>query len=486
MWKQIKLDSWTYDEQLHMQSSAEWLSARTTPSDPFNPPLSKLPILLSVLPAGNTELFFSYFSDPFLVVPRSSVLLLTLLTALVLWYFVRDRYSHTVGWLAVFFFIFEPMVLAHGHLYTTDMMATLWFVTTYLSFVKWIDTKQSKWWWLSVLGLSLLAATKIVAVPMVGTAMLVTWQWHRKSWLALFNKSLDWKIFLLGGVVIWASYGFTWYEPFEIGFKLPLGGFIHTFGRASCFVACEKYQATRNLIYFEDVSHTGWWSYPVVAFFIKTSITVTMTWMLLGVKKIRSELWILLPPIISVIAWVTLARYNIGVRHLLPAIPFLAIAAGLLVVDWWQDSEQKYFWKKLFAAAMVLLHLATALTTSDYLSYFNPLVGTKLGGKIMADSNLDWGQNLYRLSLEINSEEIQIVGDIFLASTSPYSPHSDYDLNTKYLPPAEKLNLSDLSGHTIIIGRTSWYLNKYSHHPQLSQLNPEYVVSDTMVMFKIP
>ncbi len=87
------------------------------------------------------------------------------------------------------------------------------------------------------------------------------------------------------------------------------------------------------------------------------------------------------------------ASINIGHRHLLPVLPWLWVVAGAAA--------------DLAAPAMRVLRavLVCALIVSDarcfphFLSYFNELAGGyQRGGRFLADSSLDWGQDLERLS----------------------------------------------------------------------------------------
>src|SRR5205823_5709372 len=90
---------------------------------------------------------------------------------------------------------------------------------------------------------------------------------------------------------------------------------------------------------------------------------------------------------------------NIGIRHVLPIYPLLAISAAYAVVALWKRSR---------TAIIVLLawyFIATALAHPDYMSYFNEAAG-RHPERIAADSNLDWGQDLLRLAKIVRREHI--------------------------------------------------------------------------------
>lgn len=125
-------------------------------------------------------------------------------------------------------------------------------------------------------------------------------------------------------------------------------------------------------------SDKGWWYYFPVVLFFKTPLAL----LVLALMRPRQ---LLIPALMLAVAMTS--SINIGVRHVLPMYPFLAIAASVAVVSIRRT------------AAIVLCGwylAATTLAHPDYLSYFNECA---LGHpeRIATDSNLDWGQDLLRL-----------------------------------------------------------------------------------------
>ena len=84
---------------------------------------------------------------------------------------------------------------------------------------------------------------------------------------------------------------------------------------------------------------------------------------------------------------------NIGVRHILPVLPLLAIVAGYGVYRLWGGGMRA----KWLAAGLVGAHLfASAWAHPDYLAYTSLLAGQH-PERLISDSDLDWGQDLHRL-----------------------------------------------------------------------------------------
>jgi hypothetical protein len=87
------------------------------------------------------------------------------------------------------------------------------------------------------------------------------------------------------------------------------------------------------------------------------------------------------------------SRINIGLRHILPIYPFLAITAGVGLARL-ANSRPGI----ALAAVLVAGHLASSVRAHpDYLAYFNLLAGDR-PERILVDSDLDNGQDLGRLA----------------------------------------------------------------------------------------
>jgi len=99
------------------------------------------------------------------------------------------------------------------------------------------------------------------------------------------------------------------------------------------------------------------------------------------------------------------SSYNIGIRHLLPVYPFLALfAAGVFARLW--NARRESSVRRAAAWAMAALPLASALELARIhpheLSYFNALAGGPEHGRfLLNDSNVDWGLDLKRLAAEL-------------------------------------------------------------------------------------
>jgi len=198
-----------------------------------------------------------------------------------------------------------------------------------------------------------------------------------------------------------------------------------------------------------EFSSTGWWYYFPVAFAVKTPVATLgaialAAWLCVRrspwrrLRSISFQWFVLLAPL-AVYAIASMgSRIDIGIRHLLPAYPFLFIlTAAILVRAQWR-------WKRF-----VLPLLVTALAVESvsiypyYVSFFNVLAGgPSRGHAILLDSNLDWGQDAQRLKTWIGAhgvseiclayfgiEDLSRIGirDLYLPRTREYEQRNALD-----------------------------------------------------------
>ena len=131
----------------------------------------------------------------------------------------------------------------------------------------------------------------------------------------------------------------------------------------------------------------------------------------------------LMPPLIlfaATLAVGVVADINIGVRHILPAFPALAMLAASLFAET-KLSIGALRRSKLAAVAAGLLawHAGESLLAHpDYLAYFNQAVRGR-AHRVLADSNLDWGQDLARLSEWMRENRVPGVMLWYFGQTPP-------------------------------------------------------------------
>jgi hypothetical protein len=141
---------------------------------------------------------------------------------------------------------------------------------------------------------------------------------------------------------------------------------------------------------------TGWWYYYFYALAVKAPLS---TWLLLGLAvfdfvwsgerrgRHRVLWWLALAPLL---AMSLLTDINLGLRYVLPVLPFLFLLAGSAA----RPSQPR--WRTALVWLCIAWNVgAIARIHPHELAYFNELVGGPENGRFhLIDSNLDWGQDL--------------------------------------------------------------------------------------------
>jgi hypothetical protein len=127
---------------------------------------------------------------------------------------------------------------------------------------------------------------------------------------------------------------------------------------------------------------------PTLLLLAAAAVAAVASWRRLG----RDDALLLLPPVSYFVTY-SAGSANIGVRYLIPCLPFLFVFAGRLAAG---------RLRRPTAAALAGLVLWGAVEFAsiapDHLSYFNQVAGgARNGYRWLNDSNVDWGQGLVQL-----------------------------------------------------------------------------------------
>ena len=154
-----------------------------------------------------------------------------------------------------------------------------------------------------------------------------------------------------------------------------------------------------------QLSMTGWWYYFLVALAVKETIPcllllaaglIAFPWKRAGLE----ERLLLLPPLLFFVCF-SLGKVQIGIRYVLPAFPFLFIFASSLA----RLASRR---ARVLIVLLLAAHAAAAVRACpDFIAYFNAIAGGPARGyRWLADSNLDWGQDLPALGRWIAANHV--------------------------------------------------------------------------------
>lgn len=144
-----------------------------------------------------------------------------------------------------------------------------------------------------------------------------------------------------------------------------------------------------------EVSHSGFPWYYAVATALKTPLPFLALLLVRPWRRHRQfhDLVLVVPVAVLFVHLSFFFRTQIGLRYFLPAFPFLA----LLAAGNWERARAPR-WRAAATGLLSVTVAAVALQCPHYLAYFNALTGSQLNAhRYLADSNLDWGQDLFAL-----------------------------------------------------------------------------------------
>jgi hypothetical protein len=166
---------------------------------------------------------------------------------------------------------------------------------------------------------------------------------------------------------------------------------------------------------FGEMNNTGFIGYYLAAFLLKTPIP---TLLFISAAIIRyfssemksnfldNELFLLGPVLYFTVYFNFFNSFQIGIRHFLVVTPLLLIFTSSLFFNWRKISRG--YW--LVVAALLLYLFITVMSYfPHFIPYFNEVSwDRRLSYKLLADSNIDWGQADWYLDrfLENNPDAI--------------------------------------------------------------------------------
>ena len=107
-----------------------------------------------------------------------------------------------------------------------------------------------------------------------------------------------------------------------------------------------------------------------------------------------------------------MSNLNLGLHHILPIYPFVAMLGALAAARFWRLSGRPVLAVSARAVVLLLLigwNLETCLHAApDFFAYFNEPAAPH-DSYILIGSDLDWGQDLKRLSSELQRLHVQHV-----------------------------------------------------------------------------
>ena len=446
-----RLDSATMDEPFHALAGCEYALSGTYWANLEHPPLVKLlagssaglagarppllprPFSFSTAESPQPFLYRNAISpERLLAAARRPFPLLHVAVVLLAAWAAWQAAGPLAGLGAALLLAFEPTLVAHAGFLHTDVAAALGFLATVVAAYGALRRPSRLRWAGTGLLLGLSLAAKFTAVFLGPILLVLALAWILVRRRATGVTSLG----PLAGLALAAAVGtVVLLAVYAISMRhMPAGeaersARLFLRSRQASAETVERVAALSRLlppaghyaaglagvaeqnrrgggvnVFMGEVSVEGFATYFPVAFLVKSSLGFLLALLLAAglavTRRVRpgfGSLVFLLPPAYLFLASVA-SSYNIGVRHVLPAVPFLAVGAAVAAV--------RGLPRPAAAAALLGLGLLQAGETlavhPHEVSFFNLAAGgPSRGSAWLNDSNLDWGQDLDRLAREL-------------------------------------------------------------------------------------
>jgi len=358
---------------------------------------------------------------------RMAVGLLAWGLSLVVFFAAREWFGDGAALIAMTLVVFDPNIMAHSALVTTDLGVTLFFLASIWTFYRFATKPTVTRLLVAGLMAGLLAATKhsgILLIPMLVPAMIrevaAAPRGERGQRAGRIAGGFT-AMVLIAVVVLWAFYGFRYAaRPAGLALSTSLADYVQPlahFDQSVVLTAARFHLLPESyLMGLADVkrmaqfyptfalgrvyAHGQWWYFPAVIL-IKTTLgllalNALALWAAFTGRIGRArEVFYVLSPGAVYLAIAMASGIDIGARHILPLYVMAAIFAGAGAAALARGSRP-------WAAAMAVLvaaHIASSLLNyPQQIAYANAAWGgAKNTHNLLSDANVDWGQQLYQV-----------------------------------------------------------------------------------------
>lgn len=494
-------DSQTTDEGAHLAAGRSYWQTGDYRLNPEHPPfikyLAAAPLLL--IPSTRVDTTSWYWAERdewhlgqlllydhraeiggarvIMFVARLPMIGLWLLLLWLVWSWATQRWGGLAGLTSLLVVAFDPNLLGHGHLVTTDVGLTLGFLATIWALDRFL--RQPRWRTLLLVSIifALTQVTKFSAiilwliVPLLA-AIRLTYRPATMNW-AWWGRLVG-GLVVVTGLITWMVYGFQvmrpnqdpvvaqlwsqrqtilnegWYDqqPPLMQRLIDWSAPQSTFGRLLEGVArtpIPAYSYWRGV--FSTLAHDlyghpayllghssdlGWWYYFPVAIAVKTPWPALVLFLVVigsGIRRLVQrgqslarrwpfDAWLLTLPPLLFFGWSLTSHIDIGVRHVFPVTVWLLFSVGSLIPRWPWRPRFFLILTVLLAGLAPVFAVAAWPNTIGY--YSGAIGGTTQGYRYVIDSNLDWNQDVWRLDAFLRQQRFSEV-HLVLFGSLPYA-----------------------------------------------------------------
>jgi len=447
----IEKTSITADEVIHIPAGYYSLTAGEYRMNAEHPPVAKMvaaiPLLFFVpqdtgpadAPGNFSERgahFYNHFWDrnriAFVSIwfwARAAMLIFAIALGALLFVTTRRWFGSTAAVFAILLFSLEPTILGHAKIVHTDIAAAFVYLLFFVVLYAYADRPTLRNATLLGLATGLALATKfsmVVLLPVLAAYFL----FH------IWRRGVNSHPFLIAILVILIVNGAYRFRNPPLG---PDEAWIHTVARQPQLVVRTietlSHVLPRDFLFgmyvvsmhnsggdsssiLGEYDYRGWWYYFPVAYALKTPLPLlvisvaALVWAIWSARRKDYACLRALLPLAIYTALVMSSSINIGVRHFLPAIPFLIMLAGAFLARIHERMPKTGL--AIAVVAIGLMSVETARAFPFYLSYMNQLKGNNPGWRYLSDSNVEWGDAVPELVQFLKTKGITRVSGALL------------------------------------------------------------------------
>jgi len=455
-------NSATFDEPDHIYSAYMQAKHGDFGLNPEHPPLIKylgaLPLLnmqFKMPPMwdrfyrlqeadGGRAFVFENDANTILWRVRMATSVITLLLALLVFLAAQEMFGTGAGLIALGLIAFDPTLLAHSALMTTDAGGSCFMFASVYAFYRYVKSPTLTRLAITGLAVGLALSAKhsgVLLLPMLVLLSLYEVFGHSAAPNTQIPSAAKrsvrfavalFAIAIMGIGILWASYGFR-YAARPDGLTLNptvAAQFAHvpsTFegqvlaGMAQMHLLPESYLygwahilaqsgAFTSFLLGTIYPHPVWFYFPI-AMVIKSTLTflillaITKWLILTGKLRARREILYMAIPAVIYMLFAMAGGMNIGVRHVLPVYVFLSVLIGGAA---WQLVQRNRRWLYAITALLVFQAISVVHAYPAYISYANEAFGgPSHAHDLLSDSSSDWGQQLKSVKTYIDAHGIK-------------------------------------------------------------------------------
>ena len=494
----------TLEEPAHLAAGMQWLTNGRYDEDIAQPPLGRIAAAIGPYVRGGRSLGTdsptaeglrllgagAHYRAT-LGLARVGELPFFLLLCGIVWAWGRRLADERGGALAVLLVASNPNVLGHAALATPAIALATTVTAALFAFVCWLDSPGPVWSVALGMALGLAGGSDYAALPYLALGLPALYALRRATTnkARLWSDGAAWRgsmaaVLITASMTLtgWALYRFD-VGPLVAGSWLSVPAPLWFRGLAAYFT-----ESSHPAYLFGVTSPDGWWYYYPLALLVKTPLPLLLLSVIGGAwaaaELVRRERWQPLAPLAGVLAVLVVAGIgndDSGIGRVLMVFPLLAVVGSCGAVALWEHGARSLpalrFGRIAVAVTLIAALLVPMRAHPDHLAYFNPIAGDT-PERLLVDSNLDWGQDLYRLGAVMKRMHID---SLCIAYFGPASLEAAGVRNARLLQPDERPRGWIAASETMLAGVAG-----NGAYEWLNELRPIGRVGSSIVLFYVP